>query len=326
MTANLTPQYLDAEERYKRASSPEERLSALEEMYALLPKHKGTEKLQAELKKKISAAKIDIHQQKSPKRHDPSSIPREGAGRLVLAGPTNGGKSSLLQALTNAQPEIGDWTFTTRLPEQGMVPWEDIQFQLIDLPAISREYMESWVMNVVRSTGLLLLVFDHSSPGVLEEIEETEALLRENKIYLTPPEEEMLRGGLVLPALLLLNKMDLPGGPANAGVIKEFFGSRYEILPVSARDGQGLEQLKLRFFEMLSLVRVYSKLPGKPPDTGKPFVLKKGSTLEDFCGLVHHDFVEQLKFARVWGSETFDGQRVNRDYTLIDRDVIELHR
>ena len=211
MPANLTPQYLDAEQRYKSAATPAEKLAALEEMFALIPKHKGTEKLQAEIKKKISQARKELQQKKGPKRLDPSNIPREGAGRLVLVGPPNGGKSALLKATTNAEPEVAPYAFTTREPEQGMVEWEDVQLQLIDLPALSRQHMEPWVMNLVRSADLLLLVVDPSDPAVLEELEESEAILLEHKVYLRPPEEELPRGGEILPALVILNKLDLPG-------------------------------------------------------------------------------------------------------------------
>lgn len=326
MPANLTPQYLDAEQRYKSATTPTDKLSALEEMFALIPKHKGTEKLQAEIKKKISQARKELQQKKGPKRLDPSNIPREGAGRLVLTGPPNGGKSALLKATTNAEPEIAPYAFTTREPEQGMVEWEDVQLQLIDLPALSRQHMEPWVMNLVRSADLLLLVVDPSDPGVLEELEESEAILNEHKIYLHPPEGELPRGGEVLPALVVLNKLDLPGAGDNAAAVQEFFGDRYEYFAVSAEGGQGIAELKECLFRKLHRVRVYTKQPGKPAEMGRPYVLKTGSTIMDLCGMVHHDFVEGLKFARVWGKTMFEGQRVNRDYELADGDVIELHR
>lgn len=326
MPANLTPQYHEAEARFRRATEPQEKLAALEDMSALIPKHKGTEKMVADIRKKISQVRQELQQKKGPKRQDPSSIPQEGAGRVVLAGPPNGGKSSLLKALTNAEPEIGPWPFTTREPAQGMAPWEDIQFQLIDLPALSREHMEPWVMNLVRSAGLLLLVVDHTSPGVLEEIGETEAILAGYKVFVRPPAGEAERGGLVVSTLLLLNKIDLPGGEDNAGVVREFYGDRFEILPVAAETGAGLETLRRLFFERLNIVRVYTKLPGKPAEMDRPYVLPQGSTLLDLCRMVHQDFAEHLNFARVWGAHTFDGQRVNRDYVLADRDVVELHR
>jgi len=326
MPANLTPQYLEAEQRYKRATTPEQKLEALEDMFALIPKHKGTEKLQAEIKKKISQSRVESQQRKGPRRQDLSNIPREGAGRVVLAGPPNSGKSALLKAMTNAEPEIAPWAFTTREPELGMAPYEDIQFQVVDLPAVSRQHMEPWLMNLVRSADLLFLVVDQSSSGVLEEIEELEQILGEYKVFCRAPDGELARGTVVLPAVLVVNKMDLPGGEDNAAVIRELFGTRLELHPVAAEAGTGVEALKRLIFDKLGVIRVYTKLPGKPPDLGRPYVLHAGDTVLDLCQQVHHDFVETLKFARVWGKTTFEGQRVNRDYNLQDGDVVELHR
>jgi len=327
MPANLTPQYLEAEQRYKQATQPDEKLAALQEMMSLIPKHKGTEKLQAEIKRKIAQQRKETQKKgKAAKRHDPSNIPREGAGRIVLVGPPNAGKSALLAALTNAQPEVAPWEFTTRLPEQGMVPWEDIQFQLIDIPAISRQYMEYWVMNLVRSADLLFLVVDHAKPGTLEDIEEVDAILREQKIFMRPVAGELPRGGVVIPTFLIVNKMDLPDAEENADVVAEFFGDQYELHRVSTLNGLNLESLKTRVFEVMSIVRVYSKMPGKPPENERPYVLDKGQTVEDLCRKVHNDFVDNLKFARIWSKHAYDGQRVTREYVLEDGDIVELHR
>ncbi|MBN2433177.1 MAG: TGS domain-containing protein, partial [Acidobacteria bacterium] len=208
----------------------------------------------------------------------------------------------------------------------GMAPWQDIQFQIIDIPAISRQHMEYWVMNLVRSADLLFLVVDHSKPGTLEDIEEVDAILREQKIYMYPVADELPRGGAVIPTFLVVNKMDLPDGEENADVVAEFFGDHFEIHRVSTRNGLNLEPLKTRIFEMMSIVRVYSKTPGKPPESERPYVLEKGQTVEDLCRKVHNDFVDHLKFARIWGKNAYDGQRVTREYVLEDGDIVELHR
>ncbi|MBP7864807.1 MAG: 50S ribosome-binding GTPase [Acidobacteria bacterium] len=324
MPANLTPQYLDAEEQYKRAATAEEKRAALEEMYALLPKHKGTEKLQAEIKKKLSQLKKDQESAKGPQRHDPTAIPREGAGRVVLVGPPNAGKSALLRALSSAEPEVAPYAFTTRLPEQGMAPWEDIQVQVLDLPAVSREFMENWVPAVIRTGDLALLVADPSSPGVLEEIEEVETILREHKVWLSRCDGELPRGGIVVRALLVVNKIDL-AGPESAQVVGEFFGDRYPVLAVSAEGGDGVGELRAAIVRELNIVRVYTKIPGKPFVKEKPYALRRGSDLMDLCAMVHKDFSEKLSFARIWGTHKYEGQRVNRDYVLEDGDVVELH-
>ncbi len=325
MPANLTPQYLDAEERYKKAATPEEKQQALEDMYALLPKHKGTEKLQAELKKKLSQLKKDAEGKKGPQRHDPTAIPREGAARVVLVGPPNAGKSALLKAMSKACPEVAPYAFTTRQPEQGMAPWEDVHFQLVDLPAVSREYMETWVPALIRTADLALLVVDPSRPEVLDDIGEVEEILRESKIYLEVPAPGLLRGEMHIPALLVVNKADLPGVVEGADVVRDLFGDRYEILVVSAEGGEGLAELGGRIFRKLGLVRVYTKIPGKPFVKERPYTLRHGETLDELCALVHKDFAEKLAFARIWSEHKFDGQRVNRDHVMEDGDVVELH-
>src|SRR5437016_1612597 len=138
MPANLTPQYMEAEKRFKQALSTEEKVAALEEMMSTIPKHKGTEKLQAELKKKMSALRKESEQQKkSGGRRETFNIEREGARRLALVGAPNSGKSQLLRSLTNAIPEVADYPFTTRIPIPGMLVFENVHMQVVDLPPIS---------------------------------------------------------------------------------------------------------------------------------------------------------------------------------------------
>jgi len=142
MPANLTPDYLAAERDYKQAATPAERIAALERMLATVPKHKGTEKIQADLKRRLSQARKE-----STKKGAAHSVPfylveKEGAGQVVLLGPPNAGKSQLVAALTHAHPEVADYPFTTRLPTPGMMSYQNVQIQLIDLPPLSEEFME----------------------------------------------------------------------------------------------------------------------------------------------------------------------------------------
>ena len=143
MAANLTPQYLDAEAEYKKAQTAEERLACLRKMYALLPKHKASEKLQAELKTKISAARDDAEQEQHKARKGGVSykIPRQGAGQYALVGAPNVGKSRP-DSPGRATPEVAPYPFTTREPSAGMMDWEDVKVQLIDLPPITPDVME----------------------------------------------------------------------------------------------------------------------------------------------------------------------------------------
>ena len=337
MPANLTPQYLSAEQRFKEAVTTREKIEALEEMMAVIPKHKGTEKMQADLRRRLARLRAE-----SEKKHGAAkgaalySVPREGAGQVVLVGVPNVGKSSLLQRLTHAQPEIGDYPFTTRLPQPGMMPYENIQIQLVDMPPIDRNFYEPWMGGIVRQADLVLLVLDAGSDELLDEVEEVIDVLGGSKITLvggnvpeTPVGEP---AASLLRTLLVANKCDVPGAAGNIQILREFYGQRYQILAASASSGDGVQALRQLVFERLDVVRVHTKVPGKKADlTGAPYVLKRGSTVLDVAQAVHRDFVHSLKFARVWSSERskrsvkFEGQMVERTHRLEDGDILELH-
>src|SRR5205823_4433387 len=162
MAVNLTPQYLEAEAEYKKAQTAEERLACLKKMYQLVPKHKASEKLQAELKTKLSEAREEVERERrSPKKVGVShKIPKQGAGQYVLLGGPNTGKSRLLTRLTRAAPEVAPYPFTTREPHAGMMDWEDVRVQLIDLPPVTADFLESYVSSMVRSADAALLMMD----------------------------------------------------------------------------------------------------------------------------------------------------------------------
>ena len=326
MPANLTPDYLEADRRFKSAKSTEEKLEALEEMQATLPKHKGTEKMQADIKRRL--AKLRNEQSKRPASRVGLiyKVDKEGAGQLALVGPANSGKSALVRALTHATPEVADYPFTTRAPQPGMMVFEDIQFQLVDLPPLHPELHESWVYQIIRNADAALLVVDLSDPDLLEDLEMTLAELVKAKVQLGRGPAPEFAGWLEKRALLIGNKRDLGGAEDDLEILRELYGARFELLAVSAQTGEGLEILRHTVFEMLDLVRVYTKAPGHKLEKTAPYVLKRGSHLIDLAATVHHDFVSQLKYARVWGHGKFEGQMVNRDYVLADKDVIELHR
>jgi ribosome-interacting GTPase 1 len=328
MPANLTPQYHDADKRFRQAKTAAERISALEDMLALIPKHKGTEKMQADLKRRLSKAREEAQKKgKAGARTNTYHVPREGAGQIVLVGPPNSGKSTLLGMLTNAIPEIGDYPFTTRKPLPGMMDFENINIQLVDLPPIAPEWTEGWVFALIRNADLVLLLADLSSEDVCEQVEQVRQQLAIHKIQLTrqPAEASPDGGEMQLRALLVGNKEDSAGAKERGDFLTELYAADVPVLTISAASGSHLEALRQALFEGLEVLRVYTKTPGKKAEQDAPFVLKQGSTILDVAEAVHKDIAIGLKFARVWGADTFDGQRVTRDYLVHDGDVIELH-
>lgn len=326
MPANLTPEYLEAEKQFKSVKTAEEKIAALEQMLATIPRHKGTEKLQAGLKRRLSKLRAAGEKKPASRADVIHRVEREGAGQVALVGPPNSGKSSLVRGLTHATPEVAEYPFTTRLPVPGMMAFEDVQIQLVDLPAVHPDFSEPWVSQIVRNADAALLVVDLSDPDLLEDLECTLNQVQEGKVLLgsgRPPETP---GWLVKPALLLGNKLDAPGAQDELDVLKDLYGQRFSILPVSAGTGEGLSELRRALFDLLRLIRVYTKIPGKKADVTSPYVLKRGCRLIEFAAHVHKDFVSQLKFARVWGHGKFEGQMVNREYVLADKDIVELHR
>ncbi len=329
MAVNLTPQYLEAEAEYKRAQSAEERLECLKRMWTLVPKHKASEKLQAELKTKLSAAREEVEKErKSPKKGGVShKIPKQGAGQIVLVGGPNGGKSRLLTRLTRATPEVAPYPFTTREPHAGMMDWEDVRVQLVDTPPITADYLEGYLSSMVRAADAVLLVVDLGDDDGPLAAEAAIERLAQVKTHLVgePPAESDDPTLHHAKTLLVANKLDLPDAAERLELVRELFGSRYPIQALDAESGNGLEALRTAIYNLLDVIRVYSKRPGKPPDMTSPFTCKSGSNVLQFAETVHRDFAETLKSARIWGTGVFDGQTVTRDHVLHDKDVVELH-
>ena len=329
MPANLTPQYLEAEKRYKQATATAEKIEALEEMMAVIPKHKGTEKLQADLKTRLSKLKGELeHQRKSGGKHDPFSVmEREGAGQVILLGAPNTGKSSLLAALTNATPEVAEYPYTTRVPQPGMMPYENIKIQLVDMPAMTEEFWEPRYSGIIRNADILLVLADLSSSDMLDHVETVFSLLEKARIKLlmNGPERPENENFAAKKNFLLGNKLDLDQGQESFKILQELYGNRFVTFPVSCRTGDNLSDLKIRVYRLLGILRIYSKPPGKKADLNDPFILKQGSTVLDAAGHIHKDFAEKLKFARIWGSERYEGQMVHREHVLADGDIVEFH-
>ncbi len=326
MPTNLPPEYFEAERRYRAARSTAQKIACLEELLSAIPKHKGTDKLRADFRRKLSKLKDAAQARKKVgKRESAFNIDREGAGQVVVIGPTNVGKSALVAALTRATPEVADAPFTTWQPTPGMMPVENVQIQLIDTPPLNRDFVEPELLDLIRRSDLILLVVDLQTDPI-GQLEDTIALLEEHHIvpdHLQDRHAEQRRLTFV-PLLVLVNKYDDESADEDLEIFRELLEHDWPLLPVSATTGRNLERLKQVVFDRLEIMRVYSKPPGQEPDLTTPFILRRGSTVEDFALGVHQDFFENLKTARVWGSAVYDGQMVGRDHVLHDGDVVEL--
>jgi len=318
--------------------SPRILLSSVREMLRLIPKHKGTDHLQGDIKRRIKELSEELERpRKGGARSGPALVIRpEGAAQVTLIGPPNTGKSSLHARLTGSGAHAAPYPFTTQYPEPGMMPYEDIHIQLVDLPAVSPEHPVPWFASSLQTSDAALLVVDLGDPACVDQVDALHAVLRERRVSLTDRWERGYEStaaadeedpfALRLPTLLLANKADsLAEAEAELRAFLEVTGLRYPALAVSATTGYGLGHIGPWLFGHLDVTRVYAKAPGRPPDRHRPFILHRGQTVEDVARLVHKDLAQSLKYARVWGKTAFDGQHVGRDHPVADGDVVELH-
>ncbi len=330
MAANLTPMYLEAEAKYRTATTPEEKLAALEEMWRELPKHKSSEKIQADLKKKLSAARKALQQptKKGPSKADPFYIPKTGAGQVALIGTPNVGKSSIVGALTNAHVKITEYPFATALPVPGAVPFEDIKIQLIDTPSVTPEHVPPGFPGLWRTADALIVVVDLSADSVLDDAATCLGHLRERNIELTDgPRERIDEVGSTLrvPGFVLANKMDASGTGDNLAMLREDLGDDIRIEALSTLDPEAMSRLPGLLFELIRMIRVYAKPPGKKPDLEEPFILPGGSDIHELARKVYHGDDHRVHAARLWGHGVVDGQQVHLDHILHDKDIVELN-
>jgi small GTP-binding protein len=325
MPANLPPQYFDAEKNFREAKDPLEKIAALEEMLAIMPKHKGTDHLRAELRGRI-AKLTQLAAKKSGARRASLVIEKEGAAQLAVIGLPNAGKSRLVAAITNASPAVADYPFTTHQAIPGMMEFENIKIQLIDTPALAPQAIEFWMPPLIRRADALLVIVDLSADpiaqmkAITEQLRKMRVLIGDSRAE-PEPEFTVWRQKV----LVIGNKIDLDRDERNYGILKAKYEGHFPITAISAAEGTGLEELKARIYQVLDIIRVYTKAPGQKPDPTDPIILKRGSTLADAAAEVHKDFRAKMKYARIWGSGKHDGVMVRRDHVLEDGDIIELH-
>ena len=313
MPANLPPQYFEVEKKFRLAKNPTDKITALEEMLAIMPKHKGTDHLRADLRRKI-ARLTQVSEKKAATQRASMLIDKEGAAQVVVIGLPNAGKSQLVATVTNASPTVAEYPFTTHIATPGMMEFENIQIQLIDTPPLGEQSVVWWLPHMIRRADALLLVVDLSN-APLAQVEAILIELESRKIAI----------GDRVKALIVGNKLDLPSASESYLTLDNKYQGQLPVIAVSAREGIGLEELRRKIYQVLDIIRVYTKTPGRKPDLTDPIILDRGSTLEDAAASVHKDFAAKLKYARIWGSGKYDGAMVKRDHILQDGDIIELH-
>jgi len=338
--ANLSPEYKAAEAAFRKTRDPRERLEWLREMLRAIPKHKGTEHLQADIKARIKDLAEELEGARKGGGHGgPALVIRpEGAAQIALIGPPNAGKSSLHARLTASAAHVAPYPFTTQYPGAGMMPYEDVHFELVDLPAIAPEHPVPWLGNTLQTADAALLVVDLGEPSCLEQLQAVHSVLQKMRVTLTERWEatEESRGSaaegdedpfaLRLPTLMLANKAEgIADLDAELQALRELTGLRYPLFAVSATTGHGLGEIGPWLFRNLGIVRVYTKAPGHAADKHRPFTLRRGQTVGDVARLVHQDLARSLRYARIWGQCAFEGQQVGPEHCVADGDIVELH-
>lgn len=290
MPANVTPQFKKAHAEYLAVRTVEEKIEKLKLMIRLAPKHKGSENLLANLKSRLAKLKKELQKQKKVKKHKKVGIKKEGDAQISLLGYTNSGKSLLLSRLTNAKPNVSKFPYTTTKPEQGMLDVGAL-VQVLDLPSL-KDSEENEILGYANNSDLVLIV-----GCSIDEIKKAIEKIKNKNV------------------LVVINKADIID---TEKIKKEFSGA----IEISALQNKGIENLKNRIFDSLNIIRIFTKQPGHMPKK-RPVILKENSTVEDFAGKIHKDFIKRFKFAKVWRKKSF--QRVGLKYILKDSDIVEIH-
>jgi hypothetical protein len=327
MPANLPPTYLEAERRYREAKTSEEKIEALEEMFALIPKHKGTDKMQADIKKRISRHKEEAQKKKgAAKQKSIFAIEKEGAAQVIVIGPPNTGKSSLVASLTHAEPEIAPFPHTTHKPTPGMAQLENVQFQLVDTPPMTVEYVDPQMADLIRRADIMVILLDITA-DLIQQYEDILSLLQAHRIFPedSPVPEDVRKPPSIKKTIIVVNKVDGDKEEEDFKTFLELTDMKSPCIGISTSTGKNLDAFLREIYVQSGIIRVYSKNPGKDPDLDEPFVIPRDSTLEELAGRIHKDFVVKLKYARIWGKTVHDGQMVQRDYVMQDGDIVELH-
>jgi ribosome-interacting GTPase 1 len=323
--ANLTPDYFKAEQWYREATTNEEKILAVERMLAVMPKHKGTDHLKADLRRKLSKLKESPAKKGKGKHADIFHIQRSGVGQIVLLGTPNCGKSSIVAALTNAKVNVAGFPFATNAPVPGMIQFEDVQIQLVDMPPITADYSAPGQVGTYRNCDLIAIVIDLSA-DVTEQMRICLDFLESRNLLIDEQTPTVDGHGNVRGkrAFCICTKCDI-AKPGALEALKESLKYPFEFVEISTKTSAGLDKLPAVFFSLLGIIRIYAKPPGKRADMADPFTLPSNSTVMDLATAIHRELADKLKFARIWGTGVYKGQNVQKNHVLNDKDIIELH-
>jgi ribosome-interacting GTPase 1 len=358
MSTNAGLGYAIAQKKLAEAKTPEERLAALLEMQSEAPKHKGAERLRADLNKKVAEARSEIERSRAVSSKKGSAsvsmyVKKDGAGQIVIVGLPNSGKSWLLNKLVGKEiAEVTPYPFATKEPVPAMFNYEGALIQIVELPALIEGSAEGKaqgreIIGVVRNSDAVLFTInsDEQKRVLLNEMEKSYVYINRTR----PPiavkgssfpgiqisGKEFLKFPVLQLEMYLKNSgyqncQVIISGPINSlGDVAEAMNEKicYKkavfVNPYEIND-HSIVDLKDQLFLVLDLVLVFTKKPGKEADMSDPLALPKGSTIFDLAKLLHKDFAKNLKFAKVWGSTKFPGQTVGPDFVLKNKDIVEI--
>jgi ribosome-interacting GTPase 1 len=318
MPANLPQIYHKIEGRLKFAATSEEKIYILKEMLAVMPKHKGTDGLRAELNSKIAKLKKEAKKKPLARRLDMNYVPKMGIAQVVLMGAPNSGKSTVLSKLTNAEPEVASYPFTTQKPDVGMVEFENVQIQLVDTPPLYENFHPPWLFALGRSSDVIIGLVDGSKANPLKELDSLLSRLEQGLIFLESKDyytgdELMKKNGFII-----ISRSD----DKDLEPLRKKFGGRLNFLSFE-RDSD-IEALKKKIYNSLNLIRIYTKPPGKEADFTEPVVLRKGATVLDAAYEIHKDFADKMKYTKLWRGDK-NPRQVGPEEVLMEGDVVEFH-
>ncbi len=302
MPINAHPDYLNAESEYHGAATPEDKLIALEKMMKTMPKHKGAESLRKNVRTRYKKLKQEI-QVKKKKSGAKKGIKKEDM-QATLIGLTNTGKSSVLKILTNAEPKIASYGFTTKEPEIGTLHYQGCPIQILDMPPIGSEDFDYGIIN---NTDTLLIVVEK-----INEIKSTLDLIKNKETTKKPK-------------IIVFNKIDQYDDNTKRKISETLKSKRYKFVLISTFTDEGLKELKKKILNTFDIIRIYTRQPGKKQDD-IPIILKPNATLQDAAEKILHGYSKKVKYAKVTGpSSKFANQRIGLKHQLKDKDIVEFY-